>query len=76
MSEYVEILDCKGLACPVPIAKLSQAVKKAAKGEKVKIYATDPGFEVDVRAWTQITGNKLDAFEKIGGSFVAVIEKS
>lgn len=76
MTDYVEILDCKGLSCPVPVAKLSQSVKKIAKGQKVKIYASDPGFEVDVRAWAQITGNKLEAFEQFGDSYVAVIEKS
>jgi TusA-related sulfurtransferase len=76
MDEYAIILDCKGLSCPLPIAKLAKEIKSMESGEKIKIYATDLGFEADIKAWTQITGNNLDKFETVGTNFVAVVIKA
>lgn len=59
-------LDCKGLLCPMPIVKLSKAVKQMASEQVVLLEATDPGAIADVAAWAKQTGNPLVSQDKVG----------
>ncbi len=52
-------LDLKGLSCPTPVVKLSQAVKTLAVGGVVEGTATDPATLADIPAWARMTGNEL-----------------
>ena len=54
-----QVLDCTGLACPLPVIKTAQATKAMATGQVLELRATDPGVEPDMRAWTGRTGNDL-----------------
>lgn len=36
-------LDCKGLACPMPIVKTKKAMEGLASGQVIEIEATDKG---------------------------------
>ena len=56
-------LDCRHLQCPMPIVKLSLAVRALPAGSTVQIEATDPAFEADLRAWSDMTGNQILGFE-------------
>lgn len=76
VSDEILTLDCKGLICPVPIARLTQAVAGLESGQRIQVYATDPGFEVDVGAWAKITGNTLESIDKLDDFYKAVITKA
>lgn len=54
-----EVLDCTGMACPIPVVKTSQAIKKIEQGQVLELLATDPGVEPDMKAWSRRTGNEL-----------------
>ena len=54
-----EVLDCTGMACPIPVVKTSQAIKKLEPGQVLELLATDPGVERDMKAWSRRTGNEL-----------------
>lgn len=56
-------VDCKNMNCPLPIVHISQALRDLAVGEQLEVEATDPAFELDVKAWTEYMGHSLDAFE-------------
>jgi tRNA 2-thiouridine synthesizing protein A len=61
-------LDCKNLLCPMPIIKLSQAIKKINVGQTILIETTDPGSQYDIDAWARQTGQEVlltDHKEKI-----------
>jgi tRNA 2-thiouridine synthesizing protein A len=45
------ILDCIGLYCPQPIIRTAAQVKKMRPGEILEVQATDPVFQIDLRAW-------------------------
>lgn len=61
------VLDTKGLLCPNPVVKTSQAIKQIKVGEILEILATDAGSTPDITAWAKMTGNELlDAFEQKG----------
>ena len=61
------ILDAKGLLCPNPIIKTSQAIKQIEVGQVLEVQATDPGSMPDITAWARMTNNELiDAVEQEG----------
>ncbi len=62
MSENV--LDLKGLLCPMPVVKIAQAIKNVAIGDTIEALATDPGVLADIPAWARSTGNELVVIEK------------
>jgi len=59
-------LDCKGMLCPMPIVKLSKAIKELDSGQVVLMEATDPGAIPDVAAWSKNTGHPILAQDKDG----------
>ncbi|OGN85139.1 MAG: hypothetical protein A2X23_02240 [Chloroflexi bacterium GWC2_73_18] len=59
-------LDTKGLLCPMPIVKLSRAVKEMGSKQVILMEATDPGAIPDVAAWSRQTGNALLAQDQVG----------
>lgn len=70
------MLDCTGMACPMPILKTKKAVDSLQVGQVLKMIATDPGSVSDVQAWTAKTGHALLAHEKEGDKFVFFIKKA
>jgi TusA-related sulfurtransferase len=59
MADYTvtKTLDCKGLACPMPIVRLNQEISKVKVGEVIEMLTTDPGSLADVPSWAKSTGN-------------------
>ncbi len=60
------VLNLEGLLCPLPIVKLSQAIKQLEIGQILEASATDPGVLIDVPAWARTTGNELLKSQKEG----------
>jgi tRNA 2-thiouridine synthesizing protein A len=75
MSDYKLSLDFKGLLCPMPIVKLSQAIKQVEIGDVIEAFATDAGVMADIPAWARSTGNELVTLEKQEKVFHFVIKK-
>lgn len=68
-------LNYKGMSCPVPVIKLSMATRKGATGDVFEVVCDDPGFEPDIKAWCEDTGNELTSITKSGKDIIAVITK-
>lgn len=62
------------MRCPLPIVKLSLAIKKLDVGQQVEIHATDPAFYPDIVAWSRQLGHRLVSYEH-GTVQRAVVEK-
>ena len=54
-----QLLDAKGLNCPLPILKAKKALKDVPTGGTLEILATDPGSVADFQAFCRATGNEL-----------------
>ncbi len=73
MSETAPIeLDCKGLLCPLPVYRTSQALNRMAVGQVLKVECTDPGSLVDFPALARQRGYTLLSSEERGGGKVQV----
>ncbi len=71
-----QVLDLKGLLCPLPVVKLQLAIKKLPTGAVVEGIATDPGVMADIPAWSRTSGNELLAIEQQGKEYHFVVKKS
>jgi tRNA 2-thiouridine synthesizing protein A len=76
MAEIVaQVLDCKGMQCPLPVIKTAQAIKGIEPGQVLELLATDPGVEPDMQAWTSRTGNELLGIEREADVFHVLIRR-
>ena len=70
-----QLLDCSGLACPMPILKTKKAIDGMTAGQVLKMISTDPGSTPDVQAWTSRTGHELVEATQEAGKYVFLIRK-
>jgi len=70
-----QVLDAKGLNCPLPILKAKKALQPLGAGQTLEILATDPGSIKDFEAFCRTTGNELVEQENDGKVFRFVIRK-
>ncbi|MRG85745.1 sulfurtransferase TusA family protein [Salinibacillus xinjiangensis] len=53
-----EVLDAKGLACPMPIVRTKKAITNLEPGQVIRVEATDKGSTADIKAWADSTGHQ------------------
>jgi TusA-related sulfurtransferase len=70
-----EILDCVGLACPMPIFKASNKIKGMKPGQVLEVQSDDDGIEKDMPAWCDLTGNEYLGRIKEGGEYRIYVRK-
>ena len=78
MANYTEdqVLDARGLLCPMPVVKAAKVMRGMEEGEILKILASDRGAIADFPAWADDTGNELlESGEEDDGSLVFYIKK-
>jgi len=71
-----QVLDAKGLSCPLPILKTKKAVAALSKDQILKVETTDPGSKNDMASWAKRTGNELVKVEEGSGTFTFYIKKA
>ncbi|MBV1701840.1 MAG: sulfurtransferase TusA family protein [Hyphomicrobiales bacterium] len=71
-----QILDAKGLNCPLPILRAKKALKELATGQVLEIQATDPGSIPDFEAFCRTTGNQLLESKQDGKIYTFLIKRT
>ena len=71
-----QVLDVKGLNCPLPILRAKKALKDIPTGGTLQVLATDPGAVKDFEAFCRTTGNELVESKAEGNVFSFVIKRS
>ncbi|MBU9722590.1 MULTISPECIES: sulfurtransferase TusA family protein [Bacillaceae] len=61
-----QVLDAKGLACPMPIVKTKKTITNMEPGQVLEVQATDKGSTADLKAWT----------ERVGHQYLGTVEES
>lgn len=72
----VEVLDCHGLLCPLPILHLKKALAKMKCGETIKLISTDPDSYKNIQAMMKQTNNELINHHWADGKTVFLIKKT
>ncbi len=57
--KVAKVLDLKGLACPMPVVKVSKGIKEVGIGDIIEAHTTDPGSLTDFPAWAKTSGNEI-----------------
>jgi tRNA 2-thiouridine synthesizing protein A len=70
-----ELVDARGLSCPMPIVKTATTMRTLASGKVVEVLATDPGSVKDFQAWARSTGNELIESTQEGSVYRFLIRK-
>lgn len=52
-----EVVDARGLRCPLPVIRLAQRARGAAPGTELEVWSTDPAAAADVPAWCRMRGH-------------------
>jgi len=53
------VIDSRGSFCPGPLTDLFKAFRKAAPGDELELWATDPAAKSDVSAWAAKGGHAV-----------------
>jgi len=69
------VLDCVGLACPMPIFKTSGKIKELMSGQVLEVLSDDDGIVKDMPAWCRLTGNEFLGLAKSDGEYHAYVRK-
>ena len=69
-------LDCKGVLCPMPVIRISQAIKTIGVGQILEMQTTDPGSRPDMEAWTKQTGHELVGSQEANGVFTFYVRRT
>jgi tRNA 2-thiouridine synthesizing protein A len=78
MTEEIKIdqtINLEGMLCPIPVVKVSQAIKGMETGHVLAATATDPGVLTDIPAWTRSTGNELVSMTREGKIIKFLVRK-
>jgi tRNA 2-thiouridine synthesizing protein A len=70
-----ELVDARGLSCPMPIVKTATLIRTLASGMVIEVLATDPGSVKDFEAWSRSTGNELIESTQEGSVYRFLIRK-
>jgi tRNA 2-thiouridine synthesizing protein A len=63
----VEVVDCRGLRCPLPIIALARRMPGLPVGSVLRLLADDPAAELDVPAWCRLRGQEYLGAGAAGG---------
>lgn len=72
MSE--QVLDTRGLSCPLPVLKARKRLQAMTPGERLRVLASDPKAPGDFRLYCEESGHCLVEDAAEGADFVLVVE--
>lgn len=78
MTEHAvaHFLDCRGLLCPMPVVKLSKAIRTVELGAVIEMLATDPGSMPDLEAYERQTGHQVVERSEADGVFRFLVRRT
>ena len=68
-------LDLRGVRCPGPVVKTSNALNGLMYGQRIHIVSDESAFSSDKVVWCERTGNRLISLENNGAEISVLIEK-
>ncbi|MCG6909643.1 MAG: sulfurtransferase TusA family protein [Deltaproteobacteria bacterium] len=78
MSDDISVekqMDLSGLACPMPVVKVSKGIKEIEVGQVLEAVTTDPGSLTDFPAWARTSGNEILKTDQDGDTIKFYIQR-
>jgi len=70
-----QTIDARGLSCPLPLLKAKQGLSRLRAGEQLRLVATDPGSQRDLRAFAALSMHQLVSESEEAGIYTYVLQK-
>lgn len=70
-----QLLDARGLACPLPLLKTKLVLREMAIGERLQVLTTDAGSWRDIPAFARLSNHQLLGVARQQDEFIFVLEK-
>ena len=70
-----QVLDTRGMSCPMPILKAKKVLKDMAPGQVLEIMGTDVGTRNDLPAFTARSGDEYLGEEQRDGYISFFVKK-
>ena len=67
-------LDCKGLVCPLPIARVQKQAREMPTGQTLEVVADCSSFPQDIKDWCAKTNHPLISLNSVGLETKAVVK--
>lgn len=74
-TQFTELVDTRGMLCPMPIVMANKTMKRLDVGDVMKVLATDKGALKDFPAWASDTGNEIVTSGEEDGALMFLIRK-
>ena len=68
-------MDLSGLACPMPVVKVSKGIKEIEVGQVLEATTTDPGSLTDFPAWARTSGHEILKTDQDGDTIKFYIQR-
>ena len=75
MTGSQQILDLRGLKCPLPVLKARKALQPMVPGTQIWLETTDPLAVIDVPAFCNENGHKLLETEELEDHHRFLVER-
>jgi TusA-related sulfurtransferase len=69
------VVDTCGLFCPLPVIKMSDALKVLDPGGVVEVVSDDPAIESDLPAWCESHGHTIESATEAAGIYRYLVRK-
>lgn len=69
-------VDARGLQCPMPVIKTSQAMQQIQSGQTLEVIASDKGALSDIPAWAKDMGHALTEQYQENAEYHFVLQKA
>ena len=70
------VIDTRGLFCPMPIIKASEAMQNIDSGALIEVISDDLAIEHDMPAWCRSHGHAIESERREGDVFYYVVRKA
>ena len=70
-----QLVDARGLNCPLPILRAKKALTDMLQGQVLKVVSTDPGSNRDFQAFCKQTGNQLLEQQNVGKDYIHFLKR-
>ncbi|PVA06138.1 sulfurtransferase TusA family protein [Thalassorhabdomicrobium marinisediminis] len=71
----MDVIDARGLMCPLPVLRLGKALRAVAPGTRVTLWADDPVAVLDIPHFCAEAGHTLLSQSDEGPHQIYVIER-
>jgi TusA-related sulfurtransferase len=66
-------LDVRGKFCPIPVMETAKAITQVDARDTLKVLATDPAADPDIKVWAKKMGHEVVSSEKLPDGTLRIV---